>query len=431
MASPTIGTLLNLTSGNWDSVNHQIFGTFVSMGSSGLLVCVANATATLAQGLLPFSTTVVTSSGLTFSRRTHLTWAGTGENQALEVWTAPFSSSLNQRVNVNFTSGNWNNGAFVFYEVSGLFSTTFPFDAGTGVPSTTTAVSATLSQTYTTIQPDDLIVYVPCGVDFIIASVNESGWSSPGGSSNIDTSGSGYAFTQLFYKSVSGTQSGVTVSSNNRGIGFADAYTGDSTIFSDSVAESETGSFVDTTSASAGFQSTTGETESGHFLDTCDAVLNYTSIPFGFPILPGSAFTGTRYQHNTPILAAFDASGNLSYLNGPNLEGIIITPEIEPATLLANPKNKVKPGDRVRILSSKLSIEGGYDATKTPTVTLRYRQQQEQATTDGPAVAMNIWDECPQRLDTRYVRCLVDIPAGTPWQHIDGVELKLSKSTRR
>jgi hypothetical protein len=227
MASPTIpaGSVLGLTSTNWDSVNKQVFGTFVSANSAGRLVMCMSANATIAQGLVPF--TGVASSGLTFTRRTGSTLAAVNSlDLKTEVWTAPFSSSLNQRVNFNFSSGNWNNGAFIVFEVAGLYSNASPWDSNAAEPDNQGSTTSPLpTQHITTSQADDLLIYISNGVDSNTQPPNQAGWSLV--KKVIDTAGLQFGNMQINSMSVSATQAALAVDSNNRGIGYIDAFTGD------------------------------------------------------------------------------------------------------------------------------------------------------------------------------------------------------------
>ena len=117
-----------------------------------------------------------------------------------------------------------------------------------------------------------------------------------------------------------------------------------------------------------------------------------------------------------PILTAFDTSHQLGYFAGPNMEAVIETMEQEPV-----------PGHRVRVTNSRPLVDGDV----SPFMAFATRNQQNEGTTYNGAVAVNIYGEVPTRLDARFVRAQITIPAESDWKHCMGAEIDIAGSHRR
>jgi hypothetical protein len=149
---------------------------------------------------------------------------------------------------------------------------------------------------------------------------------------------------------------------------------------------------------------------SGYSLDQLDAFT--TSGMDGLPFsLDSDVWSG-----GNPILMGFDNSFQLGAFGGSPLAAIIETMEAQPS-----------PGYRSRITSARPLVDGG----ATASVSLAVRSRLQDPPAYGSAVTTNIYGECPQRVDGRYVRAQIDIPAGASWSHVQGIELDSTRSTRR
>lgn len=381
----------------------------------------------------PLAIQSITGGGLTFVPlvQRYVNQAVTGQFSStqwlmMEVWWAWAPTAL-VSATYTVTVNNTQSILLSVVCVKNAYSATGWPDPNPATPVSGFNTTGMCSVNYATSFADDLVL-------FYTASAGFSATSPTGSTAIVQWAGAGSINVSTISENAPVSSSASMGDSNNtaRGsIGIIIAVTGDtgqadagslsdssSALAATSASETESGTLASAQTAIAARLASLNEAgEVGIFVESADAVVSNNPFPFSVPV-----------SHR---LLAFDVNSVLSYLAGPNLEALIITPEIEPTEDLQKNDRTVMQGDRTRITSSKVSIEGNYDATKIPTITLRYRDQQEEPTTDGPAVALNDWDEAPQRLDTRYVRCLIDIPAGATWRHVEDVELVLGKSTRR
>ena len=155
----------------------------------------------------------------------------------------------------------------------------------------------------------------------------------------------------------------------------------------------------------------------GYTLDSLDTTgYNLDTLPFS---LDSRIWTG-----GSIILAAFDSNHKLGYFTGANLAPTVQTSETD--ILSAIPQAVVGRvqsgalGKRVFINSARPISDGG-----TPSVALGSRNRQIDAVVYGAAVPINTFGECPQRVDTRYIRAQITHPAGDIFSHISGVDLSL------
>lgn len=86
------------------------------------------------------------------------------------------------------------------------------------------------------------------------------------------------------------------------------------------------------------------------------------------------------------------------------------------------------PGRRVRVTGARPLIEGG-DAAAT--VRLGYRENQTATPTLTAASAPGVDGRCPLRVNTRYARVRVEIPADVQWTHAMGVEVEAMEEGSR
>ena len=58
----------------------------------------------------------------------------------------------------------------------------------------------------------------------------------------------------------------------------------------------------------------------------------------------------------------------------------------------------------------------------TPSITPKYRDRLQDAYTTGAAVAANSTGVCPMRINARYHRAKLTIPAGATWTFATGID---------
>jgi hypothetical protein len=106
-----------------------------------------------------------------------------------------------------------------------------------------------------------------------------------------------------------------------------------------------------------------------------------------------------------PHLAAVNASHRLGFYNGAALEAILETPE---------------QGAEAR----RIFVRGFRPITDAPAVfgAVRHRASVQAAAATTGETLVDAQGFCPQRIDTRYARARLRIPAGTPWSFAMGVE---------
>lgn len=155
----------------------------------------------------------------------------------------------------------------------------------------------------------------------------------------------------------------------------------------------------------------------GYTLDQLDAFGTLETIT--------TSFDSPVWQGGSPLLVAFNTDHELCHLTGPNMAATVELGEAQPT-----------PGRRSRITSSRplfdgVAAESPGTASGTPTVTIGYRTRPGDPVVYGPAVSLNTWGACPQRIDAQYVRAQVNMPAGMIWTHLYGAELDFAESTRR
>jgi hypothetical protein len=145
----------------------------------------------------------------------------------------------------------------------------------------------------------------------------------------------------------------------------------------------------------------------GYTLDTLD------TLGFTLDTLPQSldsrAWTGGR-----PQISAFNDSNQLAYFGGSNLAASIETGEFPES-------ERVVYVDGLRVL-----VDGG-----TPTAQVGFRATPQETVSYTNATSAGDDGVCPQRIASRYVRALVNIPAGADWSHAQGIEPRWLKTGLR
>jgi hypothetical protein len=106
-----------------------------------------------------------------------------------------------------------------------------------------------------------------------------------------------------------------------------------------------------------------------------------------------------------PHLAAVNGAHRLGFHNGGALEAVLETPE--------------QGADARRIF-----VRGFRPITDAATVfgAVRHRASAQAASATSAESALDAQGFCPQRIDTRYARAKLRIPAGTAWTFAMGVE---------
>lgn len=145
----------------------------------------------------------------------------------------------------------------------------------------------------------------------------------------------------------------------------------------------------------------------GYTLDSLDG-LGYTLDSLQFS-LDSRVWSGGRL-----ILAAFDASHKLSFFTGANLEATIDTGEFENQGLITY-------CDGARII-----VDAGI-----PTLSIGHRNTPQGSVSFTPETTAGDDGVARQRVSARYMRARVKIPAGTDWNHAQGVQPELLAEGQR
>jgi hypothetical protein len=140
----------------------------------------------------------------------------------------------------------------------------------------------------------------------------------------------------------------------------------------------------------------------GFSLDSLDAI--YPDLDAMAVSLDSRALTGGRI-----LLGAVDTGHQVNTFTGASLAASLTTGEVQPVE-----------GRRAFVAEVWPLVEG---TDVTPTLTPIYRDKQTVEPTVGSAVAMNAVGCCPMRIDARYHRQQMDIPAGSSWTFAVGVEV--------
>lgn len=135
----------------------------------------------------------------------------------------------------------------------------------------------------------------------------------------------------------------------------------------------------------------------GYTLDTMPGPLDSLTSP-----LDAAIWTG-----GNSVMAGFDSSHKLSYLNGPNLAPLIETTE----SALFDPQITF-------ISDTRPLVDGGI-----PSVSMATRNRLIDTPLYGPASVINSIGTCPLTANGRYVRARFSLPEATSWTHFQGVEI--------
>lgn len=134
---------------------------------------------------------------------------------------------------------------------------------------------------------------------------------------------------------------------------------------------------------------------------------NFTALT-GFNVDTAPAGPDSRlWTGNKDVLSAFDTTHALNYFTGGNLAPILETTEGQPI------KSR-----RAGIMNSKPLIDGG-----TPTLTPYTRNRLQDSPVAGTASLMNAVGYCPMRAEGFYHRIRATLPAGSLFNHAQGVDI--------
>jgi hypothetical protein len=299
--SPSIdGSAAIRTSGSSTNVN-------LTTTVSGDLICVVVTT-------LGASVTVssVTATGLTFTKVQSIVQNSSGTFNMLDLWTAVASGTLSSKTITVTLSASVFNLSMSAFGVTGLFSTSTPYDPNVLTPLTTAANPIT-ALSITTTNADDLLLYLATA-----QSANGNGGAPTGFTQFASEGGTGFVDILCNYKSVSATQSGtsvVTSSTPSAGCAMLTAFTADTSIVSFNVSVSESGDAED--SPSEDFLAIAAVTETVAAADSVTAALSGSLMTveqngWGFiiPDTTSSDMSLTTLHANDLIVLVYSVAGD-------------------------------------------------------------------------------------------------------------------------
>jgi hypothetical protein len=153
-------------------------------------------------------------------------------------------------------------------------------------------------------------------------------------------------------------------------------------------------------------------TQSSYTIDSMDTV---SATIDGLPFPVDSRFwTGSGRL----LLSGFDTSNRQGFFSGNSLEATIETGD-----------NQLTPGGRTLFRGLRPMIEG---TSVTPSLTVGTRNHLQQAVTFGNPVPANAYGFCNARVNARYHRARITLPASSTWTFARGVDdLKFSSMGSR
>jgi hypothetical protein len=142
-------------------------------------------------------------------------------------------------------------------------------------------------------------------------------------------------------------------------------------------------------------------TQAGYNVDTVDVLGNVDTMPYS----PDSRLlTGSGRL----LLSGFDTTHKSGFFSGANLAATIETGDTQ-----------LTPGKKSLLRSLRTMIEG---SAITPTVTIRSRNNLDDSYTDATGVPVNSIGTHPVRVNARYHRAKVAIPAASSWTFAQGID---------
>lgn len=146
----------------------------------------------------------------------------------------------------------------------------------------------------------------------------------------------------------------------------------------------------------------TASTQTGYTLDSLDALS---------PSVDALSFSlDSRYYAGIGrlLLSGFYTDHKQGYFSGDNLAATIETGDAQ-----------LTPGRKSLLRSLRPMVEG---SMVTPTVTVRSRNRLQDSYTDATPIAANANGVCPVRVNARYHRMKMTIPASSSWNFARGVD---------
>jgi hypothetical protein len=130
------------------------------------------------------------------------------------------------------------------------------------------------------------------------------------------------------------------------------------------------------------------------------------NINASLDLLPAS-LDAPEYQGSKPSVGAMDDNGKLAFLSGPALEAVLVSSEYQLTESQRSFVNEVSPV-----------------ADAVSTLRIGYRERLQDAVNYKPSVSLNAQGKFTTRSSSRLHRFELTIPAGSSWEHAQGVDVK-------
>jgi hypothetical protein len=155
--------------------------------------------------------------------------------------------------------------------------------------------------------------------------------------------------------------------------------------------------------------------QSSYNVDTVDGYLggptpgayNLDTLPYP---LDNTIYAGL----NDTIMSGFDTTHASGFFNGVNTGAVIETGDFQ-----------ITPGRKTMWRGARPIVSQGASGNTVqvyPTMTPLYRDFQQSALTTGDESPVNAYGFCPMRVNARYFRARVAIPAGSQWDFATGID---------
>jgi hypothetical protein len=130
------------------------------------------------------------------------------------------------------------------------------------------------------------------------------------------------------------------------------------------------------------------------------------NINASLDLLPAS-LDAPEYQGSKPSVGAMDADGKLAFLSGPSLEAVLTTSEYQ---LTESQRSMVTEASPI--------------ADAVGTLRIGQRERLQDSVTYKPSVSLNAQGKFTTRSSARLHQFELTIPAGSSWDHAQGVDVK-------